>query len=102
MDELTRSLNKLSSGFTQVHVPGKSVFSTNVVRADTFWVNPQYFITLEDPDDDDAEQNCTLIVALMQKNRRAARTLGAGLFLTIGFALYKVSMLITNQFCKNP
>lgn len=57
---------------------------------DTFWVNPQYFITLEDPDDDDAEQNCTLIVALMQKNRRAARTLGAGLFLTIGFALYKI------------
>ncbi|XP_072145508.1 calpain-A-like isoform X5 [Dermacentor andersoni] len=57
---------------------------------DTFWVNPQYFITLEDPDDDDEEQNCTLIVALMQKNRRAARTLGAGLFLTIGFALYKI------------
>ncbi|KAL1417290.1 hypothetical protein MTO96_027020 [Rhipicephalus appendiculatus] len=26
---------------------------------DTFWVNPQYFITLEDPDDDDEEQNCT-------------------------------------------
>lgn len=57
---------------------------------DTFWVNPQYFITLEDPDDDDDENNCTLIVALMQKNRRAARTLGAGLFLTIGFALYKI------------
>ncbi|CAN7999694.1 unnamed protein product, partial [Ixodes hexagonus] len=57
---------------------------------ETFWVNPQYFITLEDPDDDDEDQNCTLIVALMQKNRRAARTLGAGLFLTIGFALYKI------------
>ncbi|XP_077522324.1 calpain-B-like isoform X10 [Amblyomma americanum] len=57
---------------------------------DTFWVNPQYFITLEDPDDDDDEHNCTMIVALMQKNRRAARTLGAGLFLTIGFAIYKI------------
>lgn len=64
-------------------------------HADTFWVNPQYFITLEDPDDDDEEQNCTLIVALMQKNRRAARTLGAGLFLTIGFALYKVGRFIS-------
>ncbi|KAH9376145.1 hypothetical protein HPB48_012463 [Haemaphysalis longicornis] len=29
---------------------------------DTFWVNPQYFITLEDPDDDDDENNCTLII----------------------------------------
>lgn len=57
---------------------------------DTFWVNPQYFISLEDPDDDDDDQNCTIIVALMQKNRRAARTLGAGLFLTIGFALYRI------------
>lgn len=71
------------------------IFFIVVIRspADTFWVNPQYFITLEDPDDDDEEQNCTLIVALMQKNRRAARTLGAGLFLTIGFALYKVGRL---------
>lgn len=66
---------------------------------DTFWVNPQYFITLEDPDDDDEEQNCTLIVALMQKNRRAARTLGAGLFLTIGFALYKID---DPDNCPNP
>ncbi|KAH9370778.1 hypothetical protein HPB48_014726 [Haemaphysalis longicornis] len=57
---------------------------------DTFWMNPQYFITLEDPDDDDDDRNCTLIVALMQKNRRAARTLGAGLFFTIGFVIYKV------------
>ncbi|XP_064483880.1 calpain-B-like isoform X3 [Ornithodoros turicata] len=57
---------------------------------DTFWVNPQYFITLEDPDDEDDEQNCTIIVALMQKNRRAQRTLGAGLFLTIGFSIYKI------------
>lgn len=56
----------------------------------TFWLNPQYFITLEDPDDDDDDRNCTLIVALMQQNRRAARTLGAGLFFTIGFVIYSV------------
>ncbi|CAN8008823.1 unnamed protein product, partial [Ixodes pacificus] len=68
-------------------------------KHNTFWVNPQYFITLEDPDDDDEEQNCTLIVALMQKNRRAARTLGAGLFLTIGFALYKID---DPDHCPNP
>lgn len=57
---------------------------------DTFWVNPQYFITLEDPDEDDDDNECTMIVALMQKNRRSMRTLGGGLFLTIGFAIYKV------------
>ncbi|XP_028967496.1 calpain-A [Galendromus occidentalis] len=58
---------------------------------DTHWVNPQYFITLEDPDEDDDDDECTMIVALMQKNRRAMRTLGGGLFLTIGFAIYRVN-----------
>ncbi|OQR72424.1 calpain-A-like [Tropilaelaps mercedesae] len=58
---------------------------------DTHWVNPQYFITLVDPDEDDDENNCTMIIALMQKNRRAMRTLGGGLFLTIGFAIYRVN-----------
>lgn len=58
---------------------------------DTFWMNPQYFITLEDPDDDDDDDQCTLIVALMQKNRRLSRASRAGgLFLTIGFIIYKV------------
>ena len=58
--------------------------------AETFWHNPQYIITLEDPDEDDEESLCTVIVALMQKNRRAQRKMGAEC-LTIGFAIYKVS-----------
>ncbi|XP_022710373.1 calpain-A-like isoform X2 [Varroa jacobsoni] len=58
---------------------------------ETHWVNPQYFITLIDPDEDDDDEKCTMIVALMQKNRRAMRTLGGGLFLTIGFAIYRVN-----------
>lgn len=66
--------------------------TTNFVNSisDTHWVNPQYFITLEDPDEDDDDDECTIIVALMQKNRRAMRTLGGGLFLTVGFAIYRV------------
>ncbi|XP_076176529.1 calpain A isoform X2 [Ptiloglossa arizonensis] len=52
---------------------------------ETFWHNPQYRITLEYPDDDD--DKCTVIVALMQKNRRAQRRMGADC-LTIGFAIY--------------
>ncbi|XP_033309225.1 calpain-A-like isoform X6 [Bombus bifarius] len=52
---------------------------------ETFWHNPQYRITLEYPDEDD--DKCTVIVALMQKNRRAQRRMGAEC-LTIGFAIY--------------
>ncbi|XP_025262663.1 calpain-A isoform X5 [Camponotus floridanus] len=52
---------------------------------ETFCHNPQYRITLEYPDDDD--DKCTVIVALMQKNRRAQKRMGADC-LTIGFAIY--------------
>ncbi|XP_076675847.1 calpain A isoform X1 [Andrena cerasifolii] len=52
---------------------------------ETFCHNPQYRITLEAPDEDD--DKCTVIVALMQKNRRAQRRMGAEC-LTIGFAIY--------------
>ncbi|XP_073995003.1 calpain-A-like isoform X9 [Rhodnius prolixus] len=54
---------------------------------ETFWHNPQYTIELTDPDEDDEENKCTVIVALMQKNRRAQRKMGAEC-LTIGFAVY--------------
>ncbi|KAF0313481.1 Calpain-B [Amphibalanus amphitrite] len=55
----------------------------------TFSYNPQYVINLADPDEDDDEEKCTVIVALMQKNRRAQRKLGLDC-LTIGFAIYHV------------
>ncbi|XP_056638162.1 calpain-A-like isoform X3 [Diorhabda sublineata] len=56
----------------------------------SFWHNPQYRITLTDVDEDDDENKCTMIVALMQKNRRQLRQSGADL-LTIGFAIYHLS-----------
>jgi calpain len=54
---------------------------------ETFAHNPQYVIELSDPDEDDEEEKCTVIIALMQKNRRAQRKLGMEC-LTIGFAIY--------------
>ncbi|CAB3247107.1 unnamed protein product [Arctia plantaginis] len=56
---------------------------------DTFWHNPQYTITLRDVDEGDGENKCTVIVALMQKNRRSQRHQGLEC-LTIGFAVYRM------------
>jgi calpain len=60
------------------------------VLTETFWTNPQYRITVTDPDEDDNDNMGTLIVALMQKERRKKRTEGLDM-LTIGYCVYKVS-----------
>ncbi|XP_049882091.1 calpain-A-like isoform X2 [Pectinophora gossypiella] len=56
---------------------------------ESFWRNPQYTVTLTDVDEDDDENKCTIIVALMQKNRRSQRHQGVEC-LTIGFAVYRL------------
>uniref|UniRef100_A0A3B3QGE9 Calpain 1, (mu/I) large subunit a n=1 Tax=Paramormyrops kingsleyae TaxID=1676925 RepID=A0A3B3QGE9_9TELE len=57
----------------------------------TFWINPQYKITLleEDDDPDDDEVACSFLVALMQKDRRRYRLHGQDMH-TIGFAIYEI------------
>ncbi|XP_024153380.1 calpain 1, (mu/I) large subunit a [Oryzias melastigma] len=57
----------------------------------TFWINPQYKITLleEDDDPEDNEVACSFLVALMQKDRRRYRRHGQDMH-TIGFALYEI------------
>uniref|UniRef100_A0A4W5PBW3 Uncharacterized protein n=1 Tax=Hucho hucho TaxID=62062 RepID=A0A4W5PBW3_9TELE len=56
----------------------------------TFWINPQYKITLleEDDDPEDEEEACSFLVALMQKDRRRYRRQGQDMH-TIGFAIYE-------------
>jgi len=54
---------------------------------DTFADNPQFLVCLEDPDESDEENKCTMIVNLMQKGRRAMRDEGLDL-LSVGFCIY--------------
>eukprot|EP00794_Sanderia_malayensis_P020617 gene20617-22652_t len=56
---------------------------------DSFHLNPQYKVKLEDPDDDDEEDNCTIVIGLIQKHRRKIKKVGAQ-NLTIGFSIYKL------------
>lgn len=57
----------------------------------TFWTNPQFRITLEDSNEDckgeSGEPLCTVLVSLMQKERRRKK---GGDLLTIGYYIYKV------------
>lgn len=54
---------------------------------DTFWTNPQFKLELKDSDDD--HHLCSVVIAVMQKNRRKLRKEGLDLE-TIGFAVYEV------------
>nr|CDS23506.1 calpain [Echinococcus granulosus] len=54
---------------------------------DTYWTNPQYKITVTDPDPTDDQDKSTVVIGLMQKN---VRKRGGGNFFTIGFCVYKI------------
>ncbi|XP_015359861.1 calpain-9 [Marmota marmota marmota] len=53
---------------------------------DTFWTNPQIKLSLTEKDE--GQEECTLLVALMQKDRRKLKRFGADT-LTIGYAIYQ-------------
>ena len=55
----------------------------------SFSMNPQFWIHLTDPDPNDDDNLCTLIIGVMQKYRRELRSQGLD-NLAIGFALYEV------------
>lgn len=55
---------------------------------DTFATNPQYRVTLTDPDDDE-DDLCTMLVGCLQKDRRKKRKEGLDM-LTIGYCIYKM------------
>ncbi|XP_004578605.2 calpain-9 isoform X2 [Ochotona princeps] len=53
---------------------------------DTFWTNPQIKLSLTETDE--GQEECTFLVALMQKDRRKLKRFGADV-LTIGYAIYQ-------------
>ncbi|KAL8604816.1 hypothetical protein ACOMHN_028444 [Nucella lapillus] len=55
---------------------------------ESHWANPQYVLRLEDTDDDD-DSSCSVIVQLMQKDRRRLKQKGE-VYRYIGFVVYKV------------
>lgn len=69
-------------------MPKRPLIPLNLQSADTFWTNPQFKLKLEDADDDDNDV-CSVVIALMQKNRRKLRKEGLDME-TIGFAVYEV------------
>uniref|UniRef100_A0A803JV56 Calpain-2 catalytic subunit n=1 Tax=Xenopus tropicalis TaxID=8364 RepID=A0A803JV56_XENTR len=65
----------------------------------TFWTNPQYIVTLTE-EDEDSSDGCTLLVSLMQKNRRQYRSRGQD-FLVVGFEIYQVPKEFDNKMCAS-
>ena len=53
---------------------------------ETFWTNPQYRVTVVDADEGDADDTGSLIIALLQRERRST----ASELLVIGYAIYEV------------
>lgn len=64
----------------------------------TFWTNPQYRVNIVAPDSDDESGEGTLVVGLMQKERRKLRREGKE-NLTIGYAVYKVRYCAVLETC---
>ena len=65
---------------------------------DTFATNPQIRFRVNDSDDGDDSNLCTIIISLMQKGRRALRDKGMG-SLKIGFDLFHI---LNPQSIKSP
>lgn len=65
--------------------------------AESHWANPQYVLKLQDTDDDD-DTVCSVIVQLMQKDRRKLKQKGE-MFKYIGFIIYKVCGTFSLYIC---
>ena len=67
---------------------------------ETFWTNPQYRVTVVDPDDDDEDNTGTLIVGLMATNRRQEAGVLNVEFFPICYSIYQVIYAFSHQLCR--
>lgn len=76
-----------------------SKFQHLLAFADTFWMNPQFVVKVNEEDDDpnDNEVGCSLVMGLIQKNRRRLRKEGEDMH-TIGYAIYEVRTRVMGLF----
>lgn len=79
--------------FSSLHVLLLCLLTISWGLPATYWTNPQFKIHLAEVDDHQEEgisdPRCTVLLGLMQKNRRRQKRIGQGL-LSIGYAVYKV------------
>ncbi|XP_028902835.2 calpain-8 isoform X2 [Ornithorhynchus anatinus] len=87
----------------EVHKWGLTLFNGRWIRGSTaggcqnypatYWTNPQFKICLDEADDDHrrsvGDPCCTVLLGLMQKNRRRQKRKGQGL-LRIGYSIYQL------------
>jgi calpain, invertebrate len=67
-------------------------------KPNQFHRNPQYMITLESPDRDSDDGKCTVIISLVQKNRRARRVAGGkSTHLSMSFKIFLVKEKYLDQ-----
>ncbi|XP_068611839.1 calpain-1 catalytic subunit [Brachionichthys hirsutus] len=62
----------------------------------TFWLNPQFKLVLQHPDNASQSSDCSFLVGLMQKDRRKKRREGKDME-TIGFAVYEVPQALAGS-----
>jgi len=63
-----------------------------IALVDLYWTNPQYHVTLQDPDDDEDVNTSTLIVSLIQKDKCGMKKTAQfpEVNKTIGYDIFKV------------
>lgn len=92
-DPLIDDLDKSSKKWTMNTFEGEWISGTSAGGCrnflETFYRNPQFVLNVDKPDKDDEFGMCTIVLALMQKNRRLKRRSEVN-FLTIGFSVYKL------------
>jgi len=75
------------SEFNGEWIKGKSAGGCLMNKA-TFHLNPQYTITLEEPDKNDPKGRCSILLLLTQKNRRSRE--GTNNYISLGYVIYKL------------